>query len=148
MARIRATKFAQVGLAECLRAELVNSRIHVSVVLPVSTETEFQEVMTRHSGAIARARGPRQSADAVADAIARALERPVPEVYPLRKARGLALLNASHPFLRPPLSSVDATRRTVLGGGLSGHEARNPKSREETRWGPPAFGGPHRLSLH
>ncbi len=94
-----ATKFAQAGLAECLRAEFVGTAIHVSVVYPASTETEFFEVMTRHSGFATRARGPRQSADAVANAIAQAVDRPVPEVYPLRKARGLAILNAIAPGL-------------------------------------------------
>jgi short-subunit dehydrogenase len=92
-----ATKFAQVGLAECLRAESTGSNIHVTVVLPISTDTEFFEVMTRESGAVTRAMGPRQSPAAVADAIARAIEHPVPEVYPFKKARGLALLNAIAP---------------------------------------------------
>lgn len=97
MGAYAATKFAQVGLAECLRAELVGTGIHLSVVYPISTETEFFQVMTRHSGFATRARGPRQSADKVADAIARALDKPAPEIYPLRKARALALLNAIAP---------------------------------------------------
>ena len=97
MGAYTATKFAQAGLAECLRAELVGTGIHVSVVFPVSTETEFTQVMTAHSGPISRALGPKQTADHVADAVARAVRRPVPEVYPLRKARGLALLNAVAP---------------------------------------------------
>jgi NADP-dependent 3-hydroxy acid dehydrogenase YdfG len=99
MGAYSATKFAQVGLAECLRAELVDSGIHVSVVYPVSTETEFFDVMIEHSGFATRARGPRQSAEQVADAIARTIERPAPEVYPLRKARALALLAAIAPGL-------------------------------------------------
>jgi short-subunit dehydrogenase len=99
MGAYAATKFAQVGLAECLRAELSGSNIHVSVVLPISTETEFFDVMTRRSGAVTRAMGPRQSAAQVADAIARAIDHPVAEVYPFRKARGLALLNAIAPGL-------------------------------------------------
>ena len=97
MGAYSATKFAQAGLAECLRAEVAGTSIHVSVVYPVSTETEFFEVMTRQSGFATRARGPRQSADDVANAIAQAIERPVAEVYPLRKARGLAILNAIAP---------------------------------------------------
>jgi NADP-dependent 3-hydroxy acid dehydrogenase YdfG len=92
-----ATKFAQVGLAECLRAELVGTAIHVTVVYPVSTETEFFEVMIRHSGSATRAWGPRQSADTVADGIARAVEHPAPEVYPYRVARALAVFNAIAP---------------------------------------------------
>lgn len=92
-----ATKFAQVGLAECLRAELHGSNIHVSVVYPISTETEFHGVMMEHSGFATRASGPRQSPELVADAIARAIERPVPEIYPYRLSKGLAVLAAIAP---------------------------------------------------
>jgi short-subunit dehydrogenase len=94
-----ATKFAQVGLAESLRAELVGSGIHVTVVYPISTATEFHQVMVRESGFATRASGPRQSADRVAEAVARAIERPVPEVYPFRLAKGLAVINAIAPGL-------------------------------------------------
>jgi NAD(P)-dependent dehydrogenase (short-subunit alcohol dehydrogenase family) len=98
MGAYSATKFAQVGLAECLRAEVAGSDIHVSVVYPVSTETEFVEVMVRETGSnISRSLGPTQSAEQVADAIARAIAHPVPEVYPLWKARGLVWLNAFAP---------------------------------------------------
>jgi NADP-dependent 3-hydroxy acid dehydrogenase YdfG len=92
-----ATKFAQVGVAECLRAEVQGSNIHVSVVFPISTETEFFQVMTRESGHATVAKGPRQSADDVASAIARAIERPVPEVFPYRWSRWLGILNAVAP---------------------------------------------------
>ena len=92
-----ATKFAQDGLAQSLRAELDGTGVDVTVVFPVSTDTEFFGVMTRESGHVTRADGPRQSAETVADAIARAIDRPVPEVFPYRKARGLVLLNAIAP---------------------------------------------------
>ena len=94
-----ATKFAQVGLAECLRSELVGSQIHVSVVFPISTQTEFFDVMAHESVSTTPALGSRQTADEVADAIARAIAHPVPEVYPYRMARGLVLLNAIAPGL-------------------------------------------------
>jgi short-subunit dehydrogenase len=98
MGAYAATKFAQVGLAECLRSELVGTAIHVSVVYPVSTDTEFFGVMSHETGTtVARGPGPRQDADAVANAIARAIERPVPEVYPLFKSRALVWLNAFAP---------------------------------------------------
>jgi short-subunit dehydrogenase len=98
MGAYAATKFAQVGLAECLRSELAGSGIHVSVVFPVSTDTEFFEVMSRETGtAITRAYGPAQHVDTVADAIARAIERPVPEVYPHATSRALVILNALAP---------------------------------------------------
>jgi short-subunit dehydrogenase len=100
MGAYSATKFAQVGLAESLRAELAGSNIHVTVVFPVSTETEFADVMTHETGApVQRNIGPRQSAGQVAEAIARAIERPVPEVYPYAKSRGLVVLNAIAPGL-------------------------------------------------
>jgi NADP-dependent 3-hydroxy acid dehydrogenase YdfG len=92
-----ATKFAQVGVAECLRAEVRGSDIHVTVVFPISTETEFFQVMTQESGHATVAKGPRQSADDVANAIARAIERPVPEVFPYRWSRWLGVLNAIAP---------------------------------------------------
>jgi short-subunit dehydrogenase len=97
MGAYSATKFAQVGLAEAIRGEVAGSGIHVSVVFPISTETEFFDVMTRQSGFATRAAGPRQSADEVADAIVRAIARPVPEIYPYRWARGLGILNAIAP---------------------------------------------------
>src|SRR3954468_8325129 len=88
MGAYSATKFAQVGLAECLRAELIGTGIHVSVVFPVSTDTEFFDVMSRETGTdVTKAFGPRQTVEQVADAIARAIERPVPEVYPHAKSR-------------------------------------------------------------
>ncbi len=99
MGAYAATKFAQVGLAECVRAELRGTGIHVSVVFPISTDTEFFGVMTKESGHATRAGGPRQTAEQVAEAIARAIAKPVPEVYPLRLARGLAILNALAPGL-------------------------------------------------
>ncbi|PYQ99894.1 MAG: oxidoreductase [Acidobacteria bacterium] len=98
MGAYAATKFAQAGLAECLRSEVTGSGIHVTVVFPVSTETEFFDVMSRETGTIVtRAHGPRQDASVVADAIARAIDRPVPEVFPHAWSRGLVWLNAAAP---------------------------------------------------
>jgi short-subunit dehydrogenase len=98
MGAYSATKFAQVGLAECLRAELLGTGIHVTVVYPVSTETEFFDVLLRETGtAVTRAKGPRQSVEVVANAIARAIDRPVPELYPHAKSRALVILNALAP---------------------------------------------------
>ena len=50
MSGYSATKAAQVGFAESLRTEFVGTDIHVSVVLPVSTETEFRDAMARDYG--------------------------------------------------------------------------------------------------
>lgn len=98
MGAYSATKFAQVGLAECLRAELAGTRIHVTIVYPVTTDTEFFDVMSRETGTtVSRTSGPRQDVRVVADAIARAIERPVPEVFPYFKSRALVWANAIAP---------------------------------------------------
>ena len=98
MGAYAATKFAQAGLAECLRAEFVGTPIHVSVVFPVSTDTEFFDVMIGETGApVTRAFGPRQHVDTVAGAIAKAIDKPAAEVYPHAMSRGLAIFNALAP---------------------------------------------------
>lgn len=90
-----ATKFALVGLTECLRQELKGSGIHVSLVYPISTETEFQDVEVKKIAPVRY--GPVQSASRVARAIVRCARRPRPEVYPYPPARILALLSALAP---------------------------------------------------
>ena len=98
MGAYSATKFAQVGMAECLRAELHGTHIHVSVVCPISTATEFTDVMTRETGSdVSSSMGPWQTVEHVADAVARAIEHPVAEVYPHVQSRALVLLNAIAP---------------------------------------------------
>ena len=114
MGAYAATKFAQAGLTECLRAELHGSGIHVTAVYPVSTETEFFDVMTEASGFTTRAHGPRQSARTVADAIVAAIRHPTAEVFPYRKARGLVLLNAIAPAFCDRL--VKRWGRKPIGG--------------------------------
>ncbi len=94
-----ATKFAQVGLAESLRAEFAGTTLHVSTIVPVSTETEFREAMAREQGFTVEGHGPRQSADHVARAIVRCVQRPRAEVYPHAKSRALVWLNALMPGL-------------------------------------------------
>lgn len=86
-----ATKFAQTGLAEALRTELLHTGIHVSTLYPVSTETEFREAAAREFGHTANGLGPRQSPDAVARDILALIARPRAERYTLRAARLLAV---------------------------------------------------------
>ena len=94
-----ATKFAQVGLAEALRAELAGTSVKVTVILPVSTETEFRAAMARQQGFEIAGHGPRQSAAHVARAIVSAVDRPRPEIYPHGPSRLLTVLNALSPAL-------------------------------------------------
>jgi len=90
-----ATKFALVGLTECLRQELKGTGIHVSLVYPVYTETELHEVEVKKVEPVRR--GPVQSAEQVARTIVRCARRPRPEVYPYRPAKILALLSVLVP---------------------------------------------------
>jgi short-subunit dehydrogenase len=97
MSGYSATKSAQVAFAESLRAELVGTAIHVSVVFPISTETEFRDAMERDYGHSVSGLGPKQTADDVARSIADCLERPRPEVYPYGRAKLLAVINVVAP---------------------------------------------------
>jgi short-subunit dehydrogenase len=94
-----ATKAAQVGFIESLRAEFAGTPFHASVVLPVSTLTEFHETMRQDFGYDVTRVGPRQSAAQVAEAVARCIRSPRAEVYPHRLSRGLAIVNVLAPEL-------------------------------------------------
>ncbi|MBC8107050.1 MAG: SDR family NAD(P)-dependent oxidoreductase [Anaerolineae bacterium] len=85
-----ATKFAQLGISEALRVELKPSRIAVTSVHPVGTETEFFKVAEREGGLKMPPQGKgevRQSAAVVAKKMIKAIRRPRPEVWPLAPAR-------------------------------------------------------------
>jgi NAD(P)-dependent dehydrogenase (short-subunit alcohol dehydrogenase family) len=97
MGAYTATKAAQAGLAESLRAEFAGSPIHVTCVYPVSTPTGFIDAMARDYGQRVSGLGPKQSVDDVARALVRCIRRPGPELYPKRIARGLTILNAVVP---------------------------------------------------
>jgi NAD(P)-dependent dehydrogenase (short-subunit alcohol dehydrogenase family) len=106
-----ATKGAQVAFVEALRAEFVGTNLHASVVLPVSTETEFHAAIERDFGHHVEGHGPRQSADAVARAIVECAVSPSPEVYPFWKARWLGVLNALAPGMTDGLVRRFGRRR-------------------------------------
>jgi NADP-dependent 3-hydroxy acid dehydrogenase YdfG len=111
-----ATKAAQAGLAESLRAEFVGSPIHVSCVYPVSTPTEFTEVIARDYGYRISGLGPKQTVDDVARAVVRCVERPRPEVYPHTMSRGLTVLNALAPGFTDRFVRRFGRRRVVATG--------------------------------
>ena len=99
MGAYAATKFAQVGLAECLRAELAGTPIHVSGRVP---GLDRHRVLRRDGRRDRRGGRPRVRAAAarrtrLPTAIARAIDRPVAEVYPHAMSRGLAIFNALAP---------------------------------------------------
>ena len=92
-----ATKAAQVAFIEGLRTELLGSGIHASVVYPVSTQTEFHDAMHRNFGHAVSGKGPKQSADHVAAAVARCIANPRAEVFPYWPAKWLGVVNAIFP---------------------------------------------------
>jgi short-subunit dehydrogenase len=99
MSGYSATKAAQVGFAESLRTEFSGTAIAVSVVLPVSTETEFRSSMKRDYGQSVTGLGPKQTVDDVARAIVACVRKPRPEVYPHATSRALTVVNAVAPGL-------------------------------------------------
>jgi len=117
MSGYSATKAAQVGFAESLRAELVESGIHVSTVYPVSTETEFRDAMERDYGHSVSGLGPKQSMDHVARAVVECVRYPRPEVYPHRASKGLTVLNAIAPGLTDRFVRRYGRRRENTAGG-------------------------------
>ncbi len=90
------TKFGIVGFSEALRMEVREHGIHVTVVYPGFTRTEFQEVEIKKEVRLMPS-GPIQSPEKVAHAIVRAVRRPRPEVYPHRFARFVAILSVVAP---------------------------------------------------
>lgn len=101
-----ATKFALGGLSEALRVELVGTGIHVSLVYPIGTATEFHRVEARRAGP--GPHGPIQSSEHVARCILRCVRRPRAEVYPFRPSWLLSLASVVAPRL------VDLGMRRLL----------------------------------
>ncbi|MCI0341601.1 MAG: SDR family oxidoreductase, partial [Planctomycetales bacterium] len=94
MAAYCATKFAQVGLSQAVRAELRGTGVHVTVVLPVSTRTDFFRTALKTPGTPEVGMAwPVHSAEKVARRLLRCARRPSPEVILFWPARvGVALL--------------------------------------------------------
>ena len=113
MSGYSATKAAQAGFVESLRSEFAGTAIHVSVVYPVSTETEFRHAMQRDFGHSVSGLGPKQSVDDVATAVVECVRRPRPEVYPHRMSRGLAVLNVLAPAFTDRMARKYGRRREI-----------------------------------
>lgn len=93
-----ATKFGLTALAQTLRSELAGSGIHVSLVLPVNTRTEFYDSATAigwHPAPI----GPTQTPEQVAARIVRTIAHPRAEVNMVRGANVAFVLATAFPRL-------------------------------------------------
>jgi NAD(P)-dependent dehydrogenase (short-subunit alcohol dehydrogenase family) len=115
MSGYSATKAAQAGFCESLRTEFAGTGIHVSIVYPVSTETEFRTAMERDYGHTVSGLGPKQSVDDVAASIVGCVRRPVPEVYPHRLSKALTIVNAVAPGFTDTLVRKYGRRRKTNG---------------------------------
>jgi short-subunit dehydrogenase len=124
MSGYSATKAAQASFAESLRSELAGTGIHVSAVYPVSTTTEFREAMERDFGHQVSGLGPKQPVERVAEAIVATLRKPIPEVYPHRLSRGLAIANALAPGFTDSLVRRYGRRRVVTSPDPTQSRAR------------------------
>lgn len=113
MSAYSATKAAQAAFAESLRVEFGGTDIHISVVFPISTETEFRHAMERDYGHAVSGLGPKQTADDVARAMVQCVRRPRPEVYPHAASRALTILNAAAPGLADRLVRKYGRRRAT-----------------------------------
>ncbi len=114
-----ATKAAQLSIGEAMRIELAPRRIAVTTVHPGGTESEFGDVSASLSGGNRPKRIAaeiRQSSQDVARAMAKAIEKPRPEVWPLASYRWLTGIGTLFPGL---VDRVMLRRREQIGGEQS-----------------------------
>lgn len=111
-----ATKAAQAHVCSAMRAELKGAGIHVSSVMPITTQTEFhQTVMAGNGATIGTDELPKHASklfvhrpERVARAVLRCLERPKPEVWTSALVRFAAALFT----LSPRLGALMLDRQT------------------------------------
>ena len=113
MSGYSATKGAQVSFAESLRAEFAGSGVEISLVFPVSTETEFRSAMERDYGHSVSGLGPKQSVEVVARAMVAGIRSGAVEIYPRRASKALAVLNVLAPRLTDRIVRRFGRRRAV-----------------------------------
>lgn len=115
-----ATKAAQIGFIEALRAEFHGTALHASLIYPVATTTEFHDAIARDFGHTVSGKGPRQTADTVARAIVRCMISPRAEVYPLGWAWWLSVLSVVAPAQADRFIKRFGRRRTPHQPGAHG----------------------------
>jgi NADP-dependent 3-hydroxy acid dehydrogenase YdfG len=113
------TKAAQIAFIESLRAEFLGTPFHASVVLPVSTTSEFHDAIERDFGHRVQGHGPKQTPEAVAAAIADCVRTPKAEVYPLPKSWWLSVFSVVAPARADRLVQRFGRRRTAADDAAS-----------------------------
>ncbi|MFW5653004.1 MAG: SDR family NAD(P)-dependent oxidoreductase [Planctomycetota bacterium] len=140
-----ATKAAQSQIGLALRLELRPENIHVSTVYPITTVTEFFDVVAEQSqlpkgGILDHA--PKffvQPADRVADAIVKCLRRPRAEVWTSQIVRLSAGLMNVWPWLYDRVMRNQAARRRLVLTEPAVHDQDNS---QETSFSPTSPGAP------
>ncbi len=99
MSEYCASKFALRGFSESLRVEVARLGINLLVVSPGTTETDFYDHVVAGKGKAPWSRGYAVSAESVAAATIRAIERGRREIYPNFGGRLLVLANKFFPGL-------------------------------------------------
>jgi short-subunit dehydrogenase len=92
------SKFAILGLSECLRQELHDAAdVHVCTVLPASIDTPLFQHAANYTGRAVKPLGPVYDVERAAEAIVRLVESPRREVIVGHAGRGLLLLRMLAP---------------------------------------------------
>jgi short-subunit dehydrogenase len=91
------TKSAQLSLTEAMRVELAPQGVYVSSVHPLTTATEFFEVASQKSRIRSIGLGHAQSAAVVGRKIARLIDHPRPELWPVPLSRFMLAFAAMFP---------------------------------------------------
>lgn len=109
-----ASKSALCAVSQCLRAELVAAGVRIMLVYPGYTDTGIFETEKNVGGAM-RPPGTYEPADAVAEKVARGIERGTSDLYLTFRGRALSVLRG----LAPPM--VESAMRKIA------RELRSPK---------------------
>lgn len=104
------TKFAIVGLGECLRQELHGTDIHVCTLLPSSIDTPIFQHAANYTGRPVKPLSPIYSPDDVARAMVELAGRPEAERFVGSAGRMLAALHAAAPRVCERLASTVVER--------------------------------------
>jgi NAD(P)-dependent dehydrogenase (short-subunit alcohol dehydrogenase family) len=108
-----ATKAAQLSIAEALRVELEEDRIAVTSVHPMGTDTDFFSAAESRSGATIPPSMGRHTTESVVRAMAKAIERPRREVWPVPLSNVLLAFGALFPGVGDRVMSKE--RREIEG---------------------------------
>lgn len=100
-----ASKFAQIGLMESLRMEMIGTKILCTLVFPGATQTEFFDVIENPGGHDAVFYGSVQTAAQVARVIVDSIGSKKPEILTQKNGRLQLVLQAAAPSLADRLAA-------------------------------------------